>query len=400
MTDVLIVGGGLAGLSTAKSILANSNYKVCLIEKKKNSDNNALRLTFTDVIKNYDLMDCIRAEYNSFGIMSCYGARSMHRFDDNRFVALDYKKSCDKFLNDLLSNSNFNCISDRATELDINEKYVRVSLKNNSPIDAKIFVDASGSGHFSLVQRDLGLPKLYSHSFGQSFEDCANGNVNEAWFFGASADYGSGGGWYYPLDEDKASVGFAVITQSSKFPSVRVREKYFKAIKEINPINQYLKSAKPVKLEAGTIPIDHISGFSGQRLLVTGDAAGQATPWMCMGIEPILYNSDMVADVAISALDANDFSASYLSKYDAEWNKKRLVQFNSVKNMNPQIWFAGDAVWDFIIEKDIALLTPQQFYERVRYNRHLMSGWTSFFRWSLFRLKHVRDWNKYKKIMP
>ena len=115
-----------------------------------------------------------------------------------------------------------------------------------------------------------------------------------------------------------------------------------------------------------------------------------------MGIEPILQNSDLVAEIAIKALNDEDYSASNLANYDQLWSEKNLDQFNAIKKMNPKIWFAGDAVWDFIIEKDIGSLTAQQFYERVRYNKHLMPRWTSLLRWGQFRLNHLSDWTKYK----
>ena len=111
MTDVIIVGGGLAGLNTARFILENSDYKVILVDKRAPSKNNPLRLTFTDIVRKYDLYDCIQAEYSAFGVLSYHNARALHRFPEKRFVALDYKKSCEKYLSNIINHSNFEYIT-------------------------------------------------------------------------------------------------------------------------------------------------------------------------------------------------------------------------------------------------------------------------------------------------
>ena len=57
---------------------------------------------------------------------------------------------------------------------------------------------------------------------------------------------------------------------------------------------EYLKNADPIHFEVGTIPIQPIKKFYHDRLLLVGDSAGQATSWMCTGVEPAIKNSDMV----------------------------------------------------------------------------------------------------------
>ena len=94
MTDVVIIGAGLAGLNAARVILENSDFRVKLIDRGRSPKNNPLRLTFAKTVKKYDLVNCIRAEYSLFGIMSYHGAKSIHHFSDNPFVALDYQESC------------------------------------------------------------------------------------------------------------------------------------------------------------------------------------------------------------------------------------------------------------------------------------------------------------------
>lgn len=396
MFDVLILGGGLAGLNAAQILLTKKGIRVGLIEKGLPVKNNPIRLTYVDTLTKFGLKNCIKAEYNQFGLISYHGARSVHSYKKNMFAALDYQKACSKIYNQVIKNDTFKMIQGRAVSLNKTNSFVEIKLKDGHKYRTKLFIDASGIAHFANKQLNNNLPQLYSHSYGQSFSGTKNEKKKEAWFISGSIPYGSGGGWYYPFGENKASVGFALITKDKRFPAKELREKYRRAITEISPIKQYLKNAHPEGYEIGTIPIEHLSSFNDERILVIGDAAGQATPWMCMGVEPALENSAIAADIAIKALEENNFSHSFLLKYQQKWNENNAKNYNSFNKMEPKLWFLGEAVWDFIIEKDIGKLSANEFLERIRYNKHIMPKHIALVRWAFFRLQHLLDWGKYK----
>ena len=63
-----------------------------------------------------------------------------------------------------------------------------------------------------------------------------------------------------------------------------------------------------------------------------------------------------------------------------------------------KMWFWGEDVWDFIIEKDLNNLTAQQFLNRIRYNeQHIKPKIITLFRWVIFRIKHFHKRKKYKQ---
>ena len=86
-----------------------------------------------------------------------------------------------------------------------------------------------------------------------------------------------------------------------------------------------------------------------------------------------------------------------LIQYQDEWNKQNDDNFKIVTSLNPKIWFMGEDVWDFIIEKDLNALNSKEFLERIRFNKHLMPKYKALYRWALFRLKHLFEWQKYKR---
>jgi flavin-dependent dehydrogenase len=394
-TDVLIIGGGLAGLSVARKIV-RENISTVLVNKPIAKNNNPARLTFKDTIDHFGLSHCALGAYDSFGIFSYHGAFSRHTFAKPAFVALDYKCACNTILDELKTFNNFTYKLGAVSDLDIKEDIAIALTRDGEQIAAQVVVDASGKNHFSLKRLNKKVPDLYSHSFGQSFENCQNEKTNEAYFIGATVDYGSGGGWYYPVGKTRASVGFALITEQAAFPGKELKAKYIRGITEVEPVCSYLKKARATQYEFGTIPIISIDEFTDDRLLIVGDAAGQATPWMCMGVEPVLQNSELVGESLIQAFDKENFKKNAFSGYQEKWDKQNKKAFQQVNKQDVKIWFFGEEVWDFILEMDLPKLSPQKFIERMRFNAHLMSPLKGLMRWAIFRLKHIFEWSKFK----
>ena len=57
--DVFIIGGGLAGLNSAKRLLLETPLQIGLTEIPGSKNNNPARITFKNTILNYDLSDSI-----------------------------------------------------------------------------------------------------------------------------------------------------------------------------------------------------------------------------------------------------------------------------------------------------------------------------------------------------
>jgi flavin-dependent dehydrogenase len=396
--NVFIIGGGMAGLNTARLLLESTSLTIGLADTSRRSPrNNPARLTFMDIIAENDFKDCILNTYKSFGIFTYHGAKSVHQFNDPVFVALDYNKACDKLLTTINQVDRSNFYHERVVQLEILDDYAKITLRSGLSFTADLVVDASGKSHFTSDNLKGEKPKLYSHSFGQTFENCRISQPDVACFIGSSVDYGSGGGWYYPLDQTHASVGFAVITDNRRFPARELRDKFSRAIREVKPICDFLSSAIPIAYETGTIPIQPLEKPYGDRLLIVGDAAGQATSWMCMGVEPVLKNSQLAVHTIIEAYEKKDFREEKLADYKKAWDQKNKQIFDQIEKQKTKIWFLGEDVWEFILKKDLANLSSQQLYERIRSNAHLMPLPLTLWRWFVFRLRHFKERKKYKQ---
>jgi len=396
--DVFIIGGGLAGLNSGRRLLSETSLQIGLTEIPRPKENNPARITFKDTVLNYDLSDSILAEYTSFGEFSYHGARTIHKFHDKQFVSLDYNKACTRILNLLKLGKNFYYYTKKVSGIEVLDNFVIIHFYTGDKVKTKLLIDASGTSHLVLNKYNLPKPSLYSHSFGRSFIGCCNENIDEAYFIASSVDYGSGGGWYYPINRDRTSVGFAMITNTPSSPTKEIKEKFLKAIHEVSPINRYLAEAQPQQYETGAIPIQRAKNFYRDRMLIVGDAAGQATPWTCMGVEPALKSSDLVVDTVKEAFRKNDFSLVLLSRYQTIWEEENKIAYDIMDNFKVKMWFWGEDVWDFIIEKDLNNLTPEQFLKRIRYNeKNFETKMITLLKWGSFRIKHFRERKKYKQ---
>lgn len=387
--DILIIGGGLAGLSAARQITRNNSVKVILMESGKSTKNNPTRLTFKDTIDKYELTEAILRTYRGFAIRTVNGYESLHEFDQDQLVALDYLKACNIYLNELASRNNFKLLKSRAEKFLMNgDDRIEVYTNDNKKIQCDLLIDASGKKHFSLSKLGLVKPQLYSHSYGYMFKNCDHSNVDLAYFIAASKAFGSGGGWYYPIDKDRASVGFAVVNSEVRFPSKQLQENFSKAIKNFKPFSEYLKNASPIRNESGTIPVEHMDKIVFDRIMIVGDAAGQATPWMCMGVEPVLISGEFAGKIAELSVEKQIFTEDFLFQYQTLWNNLFKKSYDAIKFQKEKIWFLPDEVWDFLIECDVSSLSSVEMLGRMKMNSHLIKKFSALSKWALFKIKN------------
>ncbi len=386
-TDVAIIGSGLAGLSAARQLSRNGDISVVLVAPPASTKNNPTRLTFKDTISRHNLEDAILNEYDAFHLITVNNYRSTHHFVGKPLLALDYLKACQIIRLEIYSKPNIKFISTKAIGLKYKADYLEILLQNSIILRAKLLIDASSKAHFTISQFENQLPSLYSHSYGLTFENSRDHPLNESFFMGASQKYGSGGGWFYPLNGSRASLGIAIVNHSPRFPGKELKENFQKLLEKFSPFSHFLREARAEKFEVGTIPIEHLSKIFYNRILIIGDAAGHATPWMCMGVEPALTDGMEVAGVARRAIDSDNYSRDILSQWQKIWEVKNNIAYEKMKQSEPKLWFVKDEVWDFIVQYDLNNLGPDEFLERMRYNAHLMSKFTSFQRWMRFKVK-------------
>jgi len=369
--DVIIIGAGLSGVSAARAIFDKGDFSVAIIEGRDIGSNNPSPLTFTEAIEKYKLSDCIKEKYSSFAFHNFNGSIVSYLFSDQFLGLLDYKKACKKiFRSGSGDDNNLEFINEYVVSIEPNDSGVSVKMRNGNKISSKLLIDASGK--FQLVARQFNerSTSYYSHVYGALFTDVKGIDKKQCCYLLPSKKLGSGGGWFYSDGKESASFGYAQITDSPE-TDVKTLESIFQmARNKFTPYSDYLRSAKIGHIEKGVIPISYIHKFVYKNMIVVGDAAGMATNWMCMGIEPALEYGSLAGKLAAEAIALNDPSKLYL--FQSIWEYENKATFDLVAKQAATFWKSDHHFWEWIIKNDLSHLSPQQLTDRLRNNGHLM----------------------------
>jgi len=161
-------------------------------------------------------------------------------------------------------------------------------------------------------------------------------------------------------------------------------------MQDFYPYNEMLAGAKRRRPEFGTIPIEPLKKFVYGRILVVGDAAGQATPWYCEGIRPALESSEICAKAIVKAYENSKFNVKALERYQHLWDAKNRKMYSRFRAWS---YFRSQQEWDNSIRYQ-ASLTPDEMISEIRYFNVSSFRSKIFFRdwWARFPMKFLKRW--------
>lgn len=342
--DVLIAGAGLAGLAAAGGLLASCPCRLLLVDAPGSADRTLL--TFTQVVADFNLRESVVRAYQAFSLHSSLGSRSLHRFAQPVLAAVDYRRLRHCLQGQLSGYDGWHRADCNVTQLRRSRDGWDVRLSSGDVVRASLVIDATGYAQFSARSPGYAHSPLYSHCYGAKLEGCqVDENDDVCCFLGGGA-FGSGGGWYYPLGEGVSSFGCAHVTASPDYPAQRMRSGYERIEGNFQPYARLVAGARPVAVEMGSIPVGPAFPFVADGLMRVGDSAGQATAWMCMGVEPALVNGLECGRVAAAAWQRGDFRAANLRGYERAWRQANSRRYRQAMMLAPLQWVADDRRWD------------------------------------------------------
>ena len=385
--DIVIIGAGIAGLSAAKVIANQSSFSIAVVERISVGSNITSPLTFSDIIKEHDLDDCTKGKYSHFTFHNHNGSSIRYEFEGTPLVVLDYQKACNKIYNSI--QNKVSLINKKAMNYIQNDDSVTLELDDEKQIKSKILIDCSGKSKFTYSKINKNHLSYYSHVLGATICDINNYAKKECCFLWPDKNFGLGGGWYYYLDNGKISFGYAEISKSTNYDNDKLMDNFKNALKKFSPYSGYLEGSKIELYERGVIPITFIESFVHNNILIAGDAAGMATNWTCMGIEPALEYGNLAGYTSVKALESNNIKS--LKEFQNIWDKENRDTYATMNKMAPRFWVTDKYFWEWIIKNDFAFLTSAQALDRMRWNKHL-PGKTKLLVMALkYKLKSLRD---------
>ncbi len=239
----------------------------------------------------------------------------------------------------------------RVTDYFITENMIVADVKRNDAsirVKAKVIVGADGSN--STIARVLNGSKPsdeYQLLGLRAYYENVNGPRDRVDIFFSDENY-PGIYWMFPLGENEANIGLAMVASTLPKKEVHVKELLTDHIKKNKGISE--------RIGNGTIngkiygwPLNFFNPankIAASRLLLVGDAAGLINPLSGDGIQYALLSARWAAESLIKCFELNDFSRTALSSYHTKIKDELaydfalsnlLIQFARNKALTP-LW--------------------------------------------------------------
>ncbi|MGJ8744145.1 lycopene cyclase family protein [Polaribacter sp.] len=319
--DVVIIGGGTAGLILARE-LGKKKHKTLVLDRKKD----LLEFSFNTLgsflnLKEFDLTEGVVAqEINTISLHS----KNMKRKVKSDLYILDKKKVHIELLNSL--DPEYVVIK---TGIDIksitkkNNTFTTVIDKNKEAYFGKIFIDASGTN--AVISKKVGLrSKKVDLATGVEYNVKYLGNPAEGHLLIGKV-YQGGYGWIFPLKNQRAIIGFGTFDDEIV---KGLKERLHKILELPNIKKLVVKDNE--KVEGGSIPITPVlDKFVLHNLVCVGDSVSQVNPIVGEGYK-FIFEAALIASKAIHKSLENK-NLNHLTEYETDWKNRFLLNYQRSK---------------------------------------------------------------------
>lgn len=228
---------------------------------------------------------------------------------------------------------------------------------------APVVIDASGFS--STLSTRAGLHGGYArYGYGAEYDLYApNYDQDSLYLLMGSHVAPSGYAWAFPRGKGRVRLGVGVIRPDVDEDARAYLDAFAERIPSLAPV---FHGASPLEYHTGLFPsVGVVERFVSDGLLATGDAAGQGSTLVGEGIRFAIYSGQMAGVVAAEAVRANDTSAAFLERYERQWRARfgREMDLSYVINQRIAAW--SDQRWDEGIEL-LRRLSPAQAAELLR----------------------------------
>ncbi|MGQ9805543.1 MAG: NAD(P)/FAD-dependent oxidoreductase [Chlorobiales bacterium] len=342
--DVLIIGAGPAGASAALSLSKHPTLRVGIFDKAKFPRDkicgDALSGNVISTLKSlspslYQRFQAFPDKIGSYGIRFV-APNGKHldvpfkspkvklaeppgfiskRMDFDNFLVSEVKALPNVMLHEETTVESVQITSDRV--------FVKT---NQSLVSASLLIGADGAN--GITTRTLatfkpeeahfcaGLRAYYKNVSGMHPQ-----NFIELHFL---PDLLPGYFWIFPLPNGEANVGLGILSQVVKNKRLDLKKLLLQVIQTHPEIAPRFKHAKMIdEIRGYGLPLgSKRRTLSGERFMLTGDAASLIDPFSGEGIGNAMKSGKIAAEVAYESFLQHDFSQAFLKQYDARVYQK------------------------------------------------------------------------------
>lgn len=365
--DVIIIGAGPAGIACAL-MLCKSGIQVAVVDKaifpRDKICGDALSLDIVNQLAliSPDLLKAFEALENK---MPSSGVKIIS--PDGHYVDLPLYKNGEKrsgyicerfvfdnFLYEQLSKFPEIKIFPHTTVTDTLFEEEQVIVKTDKgDFFAQMIVGADGA-HSIVHKKTNSFPiekEHYSAGLRQYFENVTGFHEENFIELHFLPELLPGYLWIFPLPNGKANVGVGVPSSVISKKKIHLKETFHQLIYHHPSLKKRFENAQPLEpIKGFGLPLGSKKRkLSGNRFLLTGDAASLIDPFSGEGIANAIRSGRVAAEVIKKAVQANTFSAKFLQQYDRElysriWTELKISQ--QLRNLCQRAWF-----FNFIVRK-------------------------------------------------
>ncbi|MDT7833068.1 NAD(P)/FAD-dependent oxidoreductase [Flavobacteriaceae bacterium S356] len=340
--DVVIVGGGTAGLILARE-LGKAKRKILVLDRRSN----LLDFSFNTLgsfinLKDFDLTENVVAQKID---RVTFRSKLMVRKVNVDAYILDKKKVHEELL-DAIDNAYVTTLLNvniKGINKDEQGQFTSVTDSKGNEYFGKIFIDATGTN--GVISKKVGLrdPKV-DLGTGVEYNVKYTGDPKEGHLLIGKV-YQGGYGWIFPLKDNRAIIGFGTFDE--------------KVVKELkHRLNEILKLPHIKKLvvkdnekvEGGSIPITPVlDKFVLHNLVCVGDSVSQVNPIVGEGYK-FIFEAGLMASKAIDKSLEND-NLDCLLEYESDWRKRFLANYSRSKRSQERLFRHSnkDLLMDFAL---------------------------------------------------
>lgn len=376
--DVIIVGAGPSGVACAIK-LADTGLRVAILDKatfpRDKTCGDALSV---DVVNQLSMLSPnLAAKFDALSKkMPSYGVKIFspnRRYMDIPFIYKN-QKSCGYICQRIdFDNLLFQHLKQYPTvETLENSAVEKVTATANgvriqtakAHFEAQMIIGADGA--HSVVAKQLGNSKVerkhYSAGLRVYYEGVTSFHEDhyiELHFF---KDILPGYLWIFPLPDNKANVGIGMPSSIIAKNKMNLKDTLQRLVKTHPQLKNRFQNARPLETIKGYgLPLGSKQrSISGERYLLTGDAASLIDPFSGEGIANAIRSGRIAAEHIVQCFEQQNFSAAFNKAYDEEIYRKMGQEFKINKILQKLVSYP--LLFNLVLKKANQSKNLQQFF--------------------------------------
>lgn len=242
-----------------------------------------------------------------------------------------------------------------------------VTVKNHVgerlTLRAAVTIDASGISRHAGVRAEMGKA-FHRYGYGAEYDLYApNYPQDELYLVMGSKFAPRGYAWAFPRGNGRVRLGVGVLHPDCDDDARVYLDSIIHDLPQLTP---KFKDASPIEYHTGLFPSEGpLERFSRDGLLLAGDAGGHGSTLVGEGIRFAIYSGQMAGTVAAEAIKAGDTSAAFLGHFDKQWRARFGRDMDISYMINKRIANYSDEQWDSALDL-VKRLTPAQMAQALR----------------------------------